>query len=403
MVTEKQFPMTIGMILDSNFPPDPRVENEAVSLIKAGHEIHVLSFNYGEDWASEEMINGINVHRIQLSKLYYKLSALAYTLPFYHWFLKKKIVQFISEQQIDVLHIHDIRSARAVFMANKKSNLPTVLDLHENRPEIMRYYGHINTVMGKLLISPKRWRKFEFKFIKKATKVIVVTREARDYYLKFNLVEPTKFHVVPNSILPGFYTTFEIDETVIERYRDSFTVLYIGDTALRRGLQTVISSLEYLIPSIPNIKLIFVGQSKADSVLKEMVAKNNWEDYVDMVGWQDPVKFPSYIKASDVGICPIHRNIHHNTTYANKIFQYLSFGKPVLVSNCDAQQTLIEEHQCGLVFLDRNPKDFSEKLQILHNNDEWYSTYSNNAESAIRTKLNWDHFSSELIKLYDIL
>mgnify|MGYP000256182108 CR=1 FL=1 len=65
MVTEKQFPMTIGMILDSNFPPDPRVENEAVSLIKAGHEIHVLSFNYGEDWASEEMINGINVLSIE--------------------------------------------------------------------------------------------------------------------------------------------------------------------------------------------------------------------------------------------------------------------------------------------------------------------------------------------------
>ena len=30
------------MILDAVFPPDPRVENEAVSLVKAGHEVFLF-------------------------------------------------------------------------------------------------------------------------------------------------------------------------------------------------------------------------------------------------------------------------------------------------------------------------------------------------------------------------
>ena len=34
----------ILMLLDSEFPPDIRVENEAVSLIEAGFEVHVLCF-----------------------------------------------------------------------------------------------------------------------------------------------------------------------------------------------------------------------------------------------------------------------------------------------------------------------------------------------------------------------
>jgi hypothetical protein len=36
--------MRIGMILDAVFPPDPRVENEAVSLIEAGHEVFPFLF-----------------------------------------------------------------------------------------------------------------------------------------------------------------------------------------------------------------------------------------------------------------------------------------------------------------------------------------------------------------------
>jgi hypothetical protein len=34
--------MRIGMILDTPFPPDSRVENEAVSLIKADHEVFLF-------------------------------------------------------------------------------------------------------------------------------------------------------------------------------------------------------------------------------------------------------------------------------------------------------------------------------------------------------------------------
>ena len=48
------------MVLDAEFPPDSRVENEAVSLIGAGHEVHLFSLNYGSHPDYEE-INGIHV------------------------------------------------------------------------------------------------------------------------------------------------------------------------------------------------------------------------------------------------------------------------------------------------------------------------------------------------------
>ncbi|WBX68148.1 hypothetical protein PG910_08500 [Tenacibaculum dicentrarchi] len=37
----------IGMILDKTFPPDPRVENEAIELLKQGHQVFLFCLTYG--------------------------------------------------------------------------------------------------------------------------------------------------------------------------------------------------------------------------------------------------------------------------------------------------------------------------------------------------------------------
>ena len=109
------------MILDAPFPPDPRVENEAVSLVKAGHQVFLFCLKY-KDEKSSEIINGIHVKRYKSNKLEYKLSALVYTVPFYTFLMKKKIHQFIEETKIDAIHIHDIKIAQAVYSANYNYN-----------------------------------------------------------------------------------------------------------------------------------------------------------------------------------------------------------------------------------------------------------------------------------------
>ena len=47
--------------------------------------------------------------------------------------------------------------------------------------------------------------------------------------------------------------------------------------------------------------------------------------------------------ASAVCISPLLRNLHHDTTYANKIFQYMALAKPLLVSDATAQKNIILE------------------------------------------------------------
>ena len=43
----------------------------------------------------------------------------------------------------------------------------------------MKFYKHVNSFFGKVLINVKRWKKAEEKYVSTAEKVIVVTNQAK--------------------------------------------------------------------------------------------------------------------------------------------------------------------------------------------------------------------------------
>ena len=394
--------MRIGMILDYTFPPDPRVENEAVSLIEAGHQVFLFCLTYDKN-QKDEVINGIKVKRYLSNKLEYKLSALAYTFPFYKMMMFSRIKSFLSENDIEAIHVHDMRIAEAVFKASKKLDLPVVLDLHDNMPEIMKLYPHLQKFPGKQLISPSKWKEKEEEFIQKADKIITVSQEFIDEVVERTKIPRDKIVLVPNTVQKYFYENAVIDQKIIQRYNNHFVILYLGDTGLRRGLQTAIESMPLLINKIKNIKLVIVGKNTTDIILKEQVKKLEIENYVDFEGWQNVKLFPSYIVASSICISPLHRNIQHDVAYANKLFQYMSFAKPVLVSNAIAQKRLIERTNTGLVHKEKNVENYVDKVMLLFDDDNLRTHLGENGKQFIEEEFSWEMTSEKLIKLYDDL
>ncbi|MFO7674456.1 MAG: glycosyltransferase family 4 protein [Lutibacter sp.] len=394
--------MRLGMILDKTFPPDPRVENEAISLIKQGHEVFLFCLKYHKK-EGDVIINGIQVKRYQSNKLEYKLSALAYTFPFYSILMNWKIGHFLKKFKIEAIHIHDMRIAEAVFKANKSLQLPTVLDLHDNMPEIIKLYAHLQKFPGKQLISPKKWKQKEEEFIQKATKIITVSQEFIEEVVNRTQIARDKIVLVPNTVHRSFYSDAVIDHLIVDSYKNDFVILYLGDTGLRRGLQTAIESLLILKEKIPNVKLVIVGISSTDLILKQQVIDLKLENHVDFKGWQNVSLFPSYIVASAVCISPLLRNIQHDVAYANKLFQYMSFGKPVLVSDAIAQKNLIEKTSSGLVHLEKDAQDFAQKVLELYADPALRNRLGSNGKQFVEEEFCWEKTSEKLIDLYENL
>ena len=178
-------------------------------------------------------------------------------------------------------------------------------------------------------------------------------------------------------------------------------MLYLGDTGLRRGLITAIESVQILKNKIKGLKLVIVGKNSSDAILKNKVKELKIEEFVDFEGWQNVSLFPSYIMASSVCLSPLHRNKQHDVAYANKLFQYMSFAKPLLVSGATAQKNLIEKIQCGLVHKEKDVNDFSDKILTLYQDKELQLELGKNGKRFIEEEFCWEKVSDNLIKMYN--
>ena len=392
--------MKIGMILDSTYPDDARVTNECAELLKNKHEIHLFCLCFKKPFVKNEVINQINVHRYHCSKLTYKLSALANDIGLYGVILKNKIKDFVENSEVEVLHIHDIQIAKAAISVSKRFGIKYNIDLHENRPEIMKYYKHVNSFLGKIFISPLRWKKAEENFVKKANKIVVVTENAKEELLSRVKIDQEKIVVYPNTVRDDFYKNKKIDKVLEKQYSKNFVITYVGNTSERRGLLTVIESLKTLRKTIPNIKLLIIGKSSFDDILKNEIKKHDIEELVDFIGWVKETEIPNYLSISKLGLSPLHRNIHHDTTYANKIFQYISFGCPIVSSDVIAQSELVKKYNIGVVFEDRNVMDLTKKIIQLYNEKDLFEKFRANCIESIK-KLNNSVISNQLISIYE--
>jgi len=148
------------------------------------------------------------------------------------------------------------------------------------------------------------------------------------------------------------------------------------------------------------IKLVIVGKNSSDEILKQKVAELDLNGVVDFEGWQDASLFPSYLKAAHIGVSPLHRNLHHDTTYANKLFQYMSFSLPLLVSDVTAQKNLINEVKSGLVHKEKDANEIADKIMRLYNNPELCNELGQNGKHFIEKKFSWEKVSRNLKDLY---
>src|SRR4030042_878596 len=105
--------MKICMLLESAFPPDLRVENEAASLSGAGHEVHVLAPSFSGEQPEQETA-GVRIHRFRCDRRAFKrLQATCLRFPFYGRFWKKRVRDLHDRIGFEALPVHDLPLAAA--------------------------------------------------------------------------------------------------------------------------------------------------------------------------------------------------------------------------------------------------------------------------------------------------
>ena len=394
------------MLLYQPFPPDIRVEKEARSLLKDGHNIYLIA---SSDSGSEniELINGINVIRVKKDithSLKWKYSSLKRNILFHD----KKLVRFLEpilkKYSIDIIHVHDLPLVYTAILAAKNTKLPVIADLHENWPAASQIYlwkrSLINWIRLKTIDNVNRWRKHEKWVLSQVDHILVVVPEAAERLIEYGLDE-NKIHIISNTEEVDYFTGISIDSNIEEQFEDDFVISYIGGINHHRGVDCAIRAMPEVIKEIPNAKLLIVGAGdNYESKIKAIVFKLGIGQNVIFTGWQPFEKVSSYTSVSNICLVPHVDCEHTDTTIPHKLFQYMLMKKPVIVSNCRPLKRIVEEAKSGLVFDAGNEKGLASKIIYLYNNPEVGKQFGINGQVAVKEKYNWALTGERLCEIY---
>lgn len=397
--------MRIGMILDNEINDDIRVKNEISILTKYGWEV-VLLCKGKKNYPKTEYHDRLFVHRLFIpKKIYGALTILSQSIPLLNLYWYYHFNKIAKKYNIDAIHAHDMymyNPARKVANGIKK---PFILDLHENYPETVKYYEWTKKWYSKIFYDVFFWSRKEAQILGSADKIIVLS----DQYKKELL---TKFpqlkseNMVRYSNVPdiAYFDSMKLDDSISKK-EGEFIIFYFGVIAKRRGIFTLLEAVKSLSKEFNQIKLLLIGPiDKAEKdEFNEVMQQSEIKDFLIYFPWKDIHLLPSYIAISDVCVSPLVKNKQHESGVANKIFQYMYFRKPQVVSDCRPQQEIILENTCGTVFESGNSEDLAEKLKQYIKQPNLVEEFGTNGYNAVVSKYNTKTEGENLFAIYNDL
>jgi len=390
----------IGVVVDNELYGDPRVINECKILVENGFNVFVLCFNYGK-YQEKDTFLGFQISRIKINqKLRNILFAFNNSFELYNLLWKHHIKKFVKEYNLDILHVNDLYMSKAAYYATKNCNIDFNLDLHENYPAAVQSYKWMYKFPSKFLVRPWKWEKLEKKYLSYPKNIIVLSESFRhDLLIKYSFLKEKQFTIYSNVPDLKEFGDYKIDKNILDKESD-FILFYFGAISERRGIYTVIDALKKLNNTFPDIKLLLIGPvDKAEkSRFYEKISDSKICENIIYYPWKDISLLPSYITLSDICLSPIIKNNQHESGVANKIFQYMLFERPLIVSNCRPQAKIIQDENCGLVFKSDDVNELSDKIVELYNNSKLREKMGKNGRIAVEERYNIENYSKNLIK-----
>jgi glycosyltransferase involved in cell wall biosynthesis len=385
--------MKILMVLESEFPPDVRVENEMQALAEAGHEVH-LACSTRKNRLETDVFGKSIVHRRTISSFIHKSSVGCLKFPFYFNFWRSFIFSLCAKEGFDIIHINDLPLSKIGIEVKQKFKTRLVIDLHENWPALIKTAAHTQTIPGRLLSSNKQWIEYERKVLPEADKVITIIEEARDRVIRLG-INPDKICMVSNTI------NFEnLSIKAGMKISDTLTIFYGGAINRHRGLQLVLEAIRMCVLKNLKIRFWIVGDGSFRKELKKISIEMKIDSQVHFLGHKPFNEMIEILAEADAAIIPHLRTENNDASSPNKLYQYMYLNKPIISSDCISLKRIITETHTGFIYKNDSAEDLFSLLEKLFYDRKMLEEINGNGRKAVLEKYNWNVDKKRLIEAY---
>lgn len=172
-------------------------------------------------------------------------------------------------------------------------------------------------------------------------------------------------------------------------------VLYQGVMNAGRGLRELVLSAG----QFPHeVRLVMLGHGVLESSLRRLVQESGLTDRVLMLGSVPHADLPHWTASADLGVLildPI--NLSKRLSLANKIFEYMAAGIPILTTDLPENRRIIEECECGWLVRDRDPETLAQTVARILEDPAEMKRRGTNGRRWFEQRYNWERESTELL------
>lgn len=169
--------------------------------------------------------------------------------------------------------------------------------------------------------------------------------------------------------------------------------VYVGGINPRYGIYEVLKAFRSINSSDTRISLSLVCRKHEFDTYRSLMEEYLEAEWLTIHHAHGEQLTPIYEKA-DFGIVTLQKEVYNDFAVPVKLFEYLSYGLPVLATNCNALERIVKEDSLGVIVPD-NSKDIEIGiLELLDENKR--SAFKKQVELALQTKHLWIHRAEDI-------
>jgi glycosyltransferase involved in cell wall biosynthesis len=227
--------------------------------------------------------------------------------------------------------------------------------------------------------------------LKRVATTFVVSEESRERCLKLG-VDSNRVVLVGNTPAnPEALRTDWPSPSDIEDITSAGrpTAIFVGNIYADRGLNYAIDAMALVAREMPTAILIIIGDGRDRAFLEAKVAREGMGEHVRFLGWKHHREHPAYLRYAHIGLLPFVETQHIRITLANKLFDYMGAGIPIVGSDVPSMRRIIDETRTGVLAPASNAAALADAMLCLFKNDALRAEMGRNGVAAIAGKYDW--------------
>ena len=380
------------LFITDNFPPEvnapaTRTYEHCKEWIKNGADVTIITCapnfphghvyeGYKNQFYQKEMIDGIQVIRVW-SYITTNSGFVKRILDYTSFAFMAFGVGLFQKHDVIIATSPQFFTTWAAWGIAKIKRKPWVFELRDIWPESIKTVGAMQE--SKVL---DMLEKIELALYKSSDKVIAVT-DAFKVNLISRGIDESKIEVVTNGSNMELFSPREKDIVLLKKLHleKKFIVGYLGTHGMAHSLDFVVRSIGKITDE--DIHFLFVGDGAMKQTIIDLVKSLSLSN----ITFLDPIskdEMPRYLSIIDVSLAPLKRSDNFKTVIPSKIFEASAMGKPTLLGVEGQAQEIIEKYHAGICFIPEDENDFVEKVLVLKNDIEFYTSCMQGCEKLAK-------------------